>query len=70
MYRKELRVIGIDTLRLDAIASTKLLAAMTTYFDSGQFRVQPVQPHPLADAVVAYEQASHGGAKRVLRPND
>lgn len=69
-YRKELRVLGVDTRRLDAIACARLLAAMTAHFESGEFTPQSGQPRPLAEAAEAYVQASHGGARVLLRPND
>src|SRR4029450_7495420 len=40
LYRKELRVIGIATRRMDAVAGARLLAAMTPYFDFGHLRFQ------------------------------
>jgi NADPH2:quinone reductase len=69
-YRNELRVVGVDTRRLDAIACARLLTAMTPHFESAAFKPQPGQPRPLAEAAEAYVQASHGGARVLLRPND
>jgi threonine dehydrogenase-like Zn-dependent dehydrogenase len=68
LYRKELRVTGIDTRRLDVVACAHLLAAMAQYFKSGQFKVQPGQPHRLDEAVEAYTQVANG-CKGLLRPN-
>ncbi len=68
IYRKELRVQGVDTRVLDAVACAKLLAQMTPGFESGQFKARPGKPMPLAAAVEAYEQAAHGGGRIVLRP--
>jgi NADPH2:quinone reductase len=68
LYRKELRVIGVDTRRLDATDCAKLLAQMTSYFESGQFIAKPGQAFSLDRAVEAYEQAAHGGGRVVLRP--
>jgi NADPH:quinone reductase-like Zn-dependent oxidoreductase len=68
LYRKELRVTGIDTRRLDVVACAQLLAAMAQYFKSGQFKIQPGQPHTLDEAVEAYMQAANG-CKGLLRPN-
>ena len=69
IYRKEVRVLGVDTRRLDAVACAKLLAQMTPDFESGKFKAKPGKSLPLASAVEAYEQASHGGGRIVLRPD-
>jgi NADPH:quinone reductase-like Zn-dependent oxidoreductase len=69
IYRKELRVLGVDTRRLDAIACARLLDQMASSFESGQFTIKPGRPLPLAAAVEAYEQAAHGGGRIVLRPD-
>ncbi|MGD1018678.1 MAG: zinc-binding alcohol dehydrogenase family protein [Verrucomicrobiia bacterium] len=69
LYRKGLRVQGIDTLRLDAVACAKLLAQMVPGFESGQFKARAGRPLPLAEAAEAYAQAAHGGGRIVLRPD-
>jgi NADPH2:quinone reductase len=69
IYRKEVRVLGVDTRRLDAIACARLLAEMAPDFESGQFRAAPGRSLPLSAAVEAYEQAAHGGGRIVLRPD-
>jgi NADPH2:quinone reductase len=69
IYRKELRVLGVDTRRLDAIACARLLAQMAPNFESGQFKAAPGRSLPLAAAVEAYEQAAHSGGRIVLRPD-
>ncbi len=69
LYRKGLRVQGIDTLRLDAVACAKLLAQMTPNFESGQFKARAGKPLPLAAAAEAYAQAAHGGGRIVLVPS-
>ena len=69
LYRKVLRVQGIDTLRLDAVACARLLAQMLPSFESGQFKAAPGRPLPLAAAAAAYQQAAHGGGRIVLRPD-
>ncbi len=68
LYRKMLHVHGIDTLRLDAIVCAKRLAQLTPGFDSGQFKVKPARPMPLAAAAEAYEPAAHGGGRIILQP--
>jgi NADPH2:quinone reductase len=69
VYRKELRVLGVDTRTLDAVACARLLVQMAPRFESGQFKAKPGRPLPLAAAVEAYEQAAHGGGRIVLRPD-
>jgi NADPH2:quinone reductase len=69
VYRKEIRVLGVDTRRLDAVASAKLLTQMAANFESGQFRAKPGKPLPLSAAVEAYEQAARGGGRIVLEPD-
>ena len=69
LYRKVIRVQGIDTLRLDAVACARLLTQMAPNFESGKFKATPGRPLPLAAAAEAYEQATHGGGRIVLRPD-
>jgi NADPH2:quinone reductase len=69
IYRKELRVQGVDTRILDAVACARLLAEMAPNFESGQFKAKPGRPLPLSAAVEAYEQAARGGGRIVLRPD-
>ncbi len=69
LYRKLLRIQGVDTRDLDAVACAKLLAQMTPSFESGQFKAKTGRPLPLAAAVEAYEQAAHDGGRIVLRPD-
>ena len=70
LYRKELRVRGLDTRRLDAVASAKVLAQILPGFESGKFKSKPDQPRPLGAASEAYEQAARGAGRFYLRPND
>jgi NADPH:quinone reductase-like Zn-dependent oxidoreductase len=70
VYRKELRVLGVDTRRLDVIASAKLLAEMHTGFESGKFKVRAGQSRPLSAAAEAYELAEQGNGRFYFRPND
>jgi len=69
LYRKTLRVIGVDTRKLDAVACAELLKQMLPYFESGQFTSAPGQMRPLAEAAEAYDQAAHGRGRIVLRPD-
>jgi NADPH2:quinone reductase len=70
VYRKELRVLGVDTRPLDAVACAKLLAEMRSGFESGKFRATPGQSRPLSAAAEAYDLAAHGKGRFYLRPNE
>ncbi len=69
LYRKELRIIGVDTRPLDVVASGKLLAQMSGEFESGAFKVKLGEARPLAEAPAAYEESSRGRRRVYLRPN-
>jgi NADPH2:quinone reductase len=70
LYRKELRVCGVDTRSLDVVACAKLLAAMSPDFESGKLAANPGEPRPLAAASEAYEQVARGEGRFHFRPND
>jgi NADPH2:quinone reductase len=70
IYRKELRVLGVDTRPLDAVACAKLLAEMRPNFESGKFRATPGQSRPLSAAAEAYNLVAHGNGRFYLRPNE
>jgi NADPH:quinone reductase len=67
VYRKELRVIGVDTRRLDVIESGKLLVKMASGFESGAFRANVGQVFALEEAGTAYERVASGGGRAFLR---
>jgi NADPH:quinone reductase-like Zn-dependent oxidoreductase len=67
LYRKVLRVDGVDTRRLDAAACAKLLDEMRTDFESGHLKVKGATAMPLERAVDAYEAAARGDGRVVLR---
>jgi NADPH2:quinone reductase len=69
LYHKLLRIQGVDTRDLGAVACAKLLAEMAPSFESGQFKARSGRPLPLAAAAEAYGQAAHGGSRIVLRPD-
>jgi NADPH2:quinone reductase len=69
LYRNELRILGVDTRKLDVVASAKLLTEMASGFASRAFNAKPCQPRPLAEAAQAYDEAAHGGVRIVLRPD-
>jgi NADPH:quinone reductase-like Zn-dependent oxidoreductase len=68
IYRKELSVLGVDTRRLDTVASARRLNEMLPGFESGRLKVAPGEPHPLAEAAQAYEEAAHSGRRTMLLP--
>jgi NADPH2:quinone reductase len=68
VYRKLLRVIGVDTRQLDAVACARLLAEMAPDFAAGRFTSRPGQAFPLSEGIAAYEQAARGRGRIVLRP--
>jgi NADPH:quinone reductase-like Zn-dependent oxidoreductase len=70
LYRKELRVRGVDTRHLDAVACARLLALMRSDFQAGRFRVTAGQSRPLAAASEAYERAAGGREHFYFRPNN
>lgn len=69
VYRKALRIEGVDSRRLDAVASAAILNEMATFFQSGQFSVLPVESRPLREGPSAYADAAQGGRRIVLRPS-
>jgi NADPH:quinone reductase len=68
IYRNLIRILGVDTRALDAIACAKLLADMSAGFESGKFKASPAEFRPLSDAPAAYAQAAQGGVRIVLQP--
>jgi NADPH2:quinone reductase len=68
VYRKELRLRGVDTRRLDVVACARHLAEIRSGFESGKFKVSPGQSRPLAAASEAYEQAGLGKGRFYFRP--
>jgi NADPH2:quinone reductase len=69
LYRKELRVWGTDTRKLDVTACAALLAEMTPGLRDG--RLQPDKPntYPLNQAGEAYGQVLQGKGRYCLLPN-
>jgi len=67
VYRKELRIIGVDTRRLDVIESGKLLVKMASGFESGAFRANVGHGFPLEEAGKAYEMVDTGLGRAFLR---
>lgn len=68
LYRKELRVIGVDTRRLDVTASSELLAAMADGFNDGKLRGAAPHVYPLERAPEAYAEAMKRNGRFCLAP--
>lgn len=71
-YHNETRLFGIDTLKLDLIASAAVLETLRPGFEAGDYRPAPISRRfPLRDAVAAYQAVAQEGQGRVvLRPQD
>lgn len=69
LYRKELRVIGVDSRRLHVTESSRILALMAQGFSDGKLRVAPPNAYPLERAPEAYVQAMKGAGRLCLTPH-
>lgn len=70
VYRKELRISGVDTRRLDVVACAKVLSQMRGGLDAGKFKWEPGESRPLAAAAEAYDLTERGKGRFFLRPNE
>lgn len=69
LYRKELRVMGTDSRRLDVTACSGLLAQMIPGFEQGKLSAVPPHPYPLDRAAEAYAKVMNGSGRFCLVPN-
>ncbi len=69
LYRKQLKVMGVDSRRLDVTACARLLAAMAPRFEEGKFRASAAEAQPLEEAPAVYERVLKGTGRFCLRPN-
>jgi NADPH:quinone reductase len=69
LYRKELRIMGADTRRLDVTECSKLLAAMAHGFEDGKLLAAPPKTYSLDQAREAYRQTMKGEGRVCLVPN-
>ena len=69
-YHNELRLIGIDTLKLDQTASAGVLEKLRPGFEAGDYQPAAItRRFALQDAVSAYQAVAAGEQGRVvLRP--
>ena len=70
VYRKELRVHGVDTRPMDVVASGKLLAEMRGGFESGKFRVTLGEAWRSRRRWKRMSWPGAGKGRFYLRPND
>jgi NADPH:quinone reductase-like Zn-dependent oxidoreductase len=71
-YHNESRLFGVDTLKLDLVASAKVLDALTPGFVAGDYKAAPIgETCGLVEAQAAYGKVAAGAAGRiVLRPQE
>jgi NADPH:quinone reductase len=69
-YHQNLRLIGIDSLKLSGARIAAILHALKPGFESGQLKASPVKEWPLEAAADAYGVVEHGAGaiKQVLVP--
>jgi NADPH2:quinone reductase len=70
LYRRELRILGADSGKLDATASAARLRLLAPRFDTGEFRPLPIALHfDLAQGAQAYQSvADQTPGRVVIRP--
>ena len=67
LYRRRLRILGINTAVLTVEDGARILDQLRPLFESGRLRPHPrVELHPLEDAARAYEQVARGSASKVV----
>jgi NADPH:quinone reductase-like Zn-dependent oxidoreductase len=69
-YHRELRMLGVDSRKLDVVESAHRLATLTPYFERGQFRPMPVSDvYDLNHGRAAYQAvADHTQGRVVICP--
>ena len=66
-YHNESRLLGVDTLKRDAIACEQILTALRPGFESGEYRPAPVAAaFPLSRVSEAYAMVAAGARGRVV----
>ena len=71
-YHQQARLIGVDSLSLDAVQCARILRDLSPGFDSGELTPSPIAAtYPLDKAIQAYEavEAGRGEGRHVLIPN-
>ena len=70
-YHNESQLFGVDTRARDAIASSTLLEALTSFFEQGTFQPPAIdRAFPLTEGINAYEEVDRGDirGRLVLTP--
>jgi NADPH2:quinone reductase len=65
-YRNDFSLFGLNTLRLDAVASAMILDETSRPFEVGWLKTRKIITHPFNQALEAYSQASKSGGRHVL----
>jgi NADPH:quinone reductase-like Zn-dependent oxidoreductase len=60
LYRKDLRLLGLNTLNLDAVASANILKEAVRPIEVGWLKPRDIQTYALTDAVRAYGEPQSG----------
>ena len=67
LYRRRLRILGINTAILTVEDGARILDQLRPLFESGRLRPHPsLERHPLEDAARAYEQVARGSPSKVV----
>lgn len=69
-YHRELHLVGVNSLAVDARQAMRILSELTPGFENGILHAPKIRAFPLQDAPLAYQQLAQGslGAKVVLTP--
>jgi NADPH:quinone reductase len=66
-YHNESRLLGVDTLKRDLVASAAVLEALTSGFESGDYRAAPMAASfALTEAVSGYRRVAEGAPGRIV----
>jgi NADPH2:quinone reductase len=69
-YRRELRLLGVNTLSLDATTGARILDALRPGFESGVLQAPSIaERYPLSQASQAYERVGAAKGKVLLLPD-
>ncbi len=68
-YHRELRLLGVDTLKISAVEGAAIHRELTPLFESGALHVEAPEEIPLEDAIAGYRRLeAHARGKMVLVP--
>ena len=67
LYRRRLRLLGINTVAVTAEDGARILDEVRRLFEAGRLRPLPLlEPYPLDQAAKGYEQVARGTASKVV----